>query len=72
MNSAGIGRSGTFIAIYSIIKCLEKLKSINKECIFFNVFNIVRKLREQRSKMVTTIEQYKFSYDCVNKWIDTY
>jgi len=36
-----------------------------------NVFNIVRKLREQRSKMVTTSEQYQFIYECVVNWVNT-
>jgi protein-tyrosine phosphatase len=68
--SAGIGRSGTFIAIYNIIRSLEKINE--KEFLFLNVFNIVRKLREQRIKMVTTVEQYKFIYECIVKWVNKY
>ena len=70
--SAGVGRSGTFISIYNIINCLEKIKKSNNKFVFFNVFNTVRKLREQRVKMVATSEQYKFIYDCVVKWVDKY
>jgi protein tyrosine phosphatase len=65
--SAGIGRSGTFIAIYIIISYLEK---INDGILFFNVFNVVRKLREQRYKMVTTVEQYKYIYEIIFIWIE--
>ena len=64
--SAGLGRTGTFIAIYNIIRTIQILmNSGRKPC--FSVFNTVRKLREQRMGMVTSIDQYKFIYDyCVN------
>ena len=66
--SAGVGRTGTFIAIYQIIKCLEKIKSLKKEPIL-NVFNVVRKLREQRYSMVTDVIQYQLIYTfCIN-WV---
>jgi len=68
--SAGIGRSGTFIAIYNILSCLEKLREITQDLLFCNVFNTVRKLREQRIKMVTTVEQYLFIYNCIIKWVN--
>lgn len=66
--SAGNGRTGTFIAIYNIIQCLKTLKSINQEIQksiepFFSVFNIVRKMREQRIGMISSAEQYKFVYE---------
>ena len=48
--------------------CLEKLKSIKKEPMMC-VFNIIRKLREQRYSLVTDIEQYKFIYDFSLYWI---
>jgi len=66
--SAGVGRTGTFIAIYQIIKCLEKIKLLNKEPIL-NVFNVVRKLREQRYSMVTDTIQYKSIYTLCINWI---
>ena len=66
--SAGVGRTGTFIAIYQIIKCLEKIKLLKKEPIL-NVFNVVRKLREQRYSMVTDVIQYQLIYTfCIN-WV---
>ena len=45
--SAGVGRTGTVIAIYLIVLCLENLKKLKKPLII-NVFNVVRKLREPR------------------------
>ena len=59
--SAGVGRTGTFIALYNIIRCLKKLKEIGEKP-FLNVFNVVRKLREERYSMVTDKQQYKFIY----------
>ena len=66
--SAGNGRTGSFIAIYNIVQCLRVLKQINSELQqsikpFFSVFNICRKLREQRQGMISSYEQYKFVYE---------
>ena len=68
--SAGLGRTGTFIAIYNLIRCLSEINKFNsnrengsKINGFFSVFNEVRKLREQRMGMVSTISQYKYIYE---------
>ena len=66
--SAGVGRTGTVIATSVIILCLEYLKKLNKPLIM-NVFNVVRKLREQRYSLVTDTDQYKFIYDYCLNWI---
>ena len=66
--SAGVGRTGTVIAIYIILFCLEYLKKLGKPLIM-NVFNVVRKLREQRYSLVTDTDQYKFIYDYSLNWI---
>lgn len=71
--SAGVGRTGTFIAIYNIIKCLKSLlkkKKTDSHIIpFFNVFNVVRKLREQRFSMISDTSQYKLIYQFCLEWI---
>ena len=59
--SAGVGRTGTVIAIYIILYCLEYLKKLGKSLIM-NVFNVVRKLRVQKY-LVTGTDQYQFMYD---------
>jgi protein tyrosine phosphatase len=64
----GVGRTGTIIAIFLINMCLEELKKMKKEPIMC-VFNVVRKLREQRYSFVTDIEQYKYIYDFALYWI---
>jgi protein tyrosine phosphatase len=66
--SAGNGRTGCFIAVYNIVQCLKLLKEINQELQqtvkpFFSVFNICRKLREQRQGIISSSEQYKFVYE---------
>lgn len=66
--SAGNGRTGCFIAIYNIVQCLRLLKEINEERQqtvkpFFSVFNICRKLREQRSGIISSSDQYRFVYE---------
>ena len=64
----GVGRTGTLIAIFLINMCLEELKKMEKEPMMC-VFNIIRKLREQRYSFVTDVEQYKFIYNFALYWI---
>ena len=54
-NSAGVGRTGTFIAIDIIQQRLKQERKIN-------IFDLVKQLRCQRMKMVQTIDQYIFLY----------
>ena len=64
----GVGRTGTLIAIFIINMCLEEIKKLKKEPMMC-VFNVIRKLREQRYSFVTNIEQYKFIYNFSLYWI---
>ena len=59
-----------------MIKSLNLIKNFNSNCEesqiiipFFSVFNCVRKLREQRSGMVTSNVQYRYIYDYCFDWI---
>jgi len=56
--SAGQGRTGTFIAMYLIEKEIEKQIKDNCQIIRFNIFNLVRKLKEMRAGMVHSCGQY--------------
>ncbi|PNJ11599.1 tyrosine-protein phosphatase non-receptor type 20 isoform X6 [Pongo abelii] len=56
--SAGIGRTGVFLCV-DVVLC-----AIVKNC-SFNIMDIVAQMREQRSGMVQTKEQYHFCYDIV-------
>lgn len=58
--SAGVGRTGTFIAMAEIKMLIPKSDSIS-------IFEIVRKLREQRWAMVYTTSQYEFLYEFTEK-----
>ena len=63
--SAGVGRTGTFIAMYYLEK--EIIKQINhkENEIKFSIFNLVRKLKEMRLYLVQTSSQYLFIYQFV-------
>ncbi|CAG5120854.1 unnamed protein product, partial [Candidula unifasciata] len=56
--SAGVGRTGTYIAVDTQ---LEKAKSEG----VIDVYNFVQLMRTQRVNMVQTLEQYIFVYDCL-------
>lgn len=53
--SAGVGRTGTFIALDIMKQRMKQEKKIN-------IFDLVKQLRSQRMKMVQTVEQYVFLY----------
>uniref|UniRef100_A0A1B6CLA7 protein-tyrosine-phosphatase n=1 Tax=Clastoptera arizonana TaxID=38151 RepID=A0A1B6CLA7_9HEMI len=61
--SAGVGRTGTFIALMVLLKLLKQ----NKE---LNVFATVLHMRSQRANMVQTFEQYEYIYKCLKVLIE--
>ena len=69
--SAGVGRTGTFVSMYLLEK--EIMKQINDKCDFirFNIFNLVRKIKEMRMYMVQSPPQYEFIYSFVKYLLDT-
>lgn len=62
--SAGVGRTGTFIAIDSLIA------HIDDGARHINVFNCVCQLRHQRNYLVQSIKQYIFVYRAIMEYID--
>ncbi|CAD5113988.1 DgyrCDS3152 [Dimorphilus gyrociliatus] len=56
--SAGVGRTGTYIAISKLAEKVLKGERID-------VFEVVRKMRRERVNMVQTAEQYTFIYKAV-------
>ena len=66
--SAGIGRTGTYIAIDIIIKAIEH-KGWGYR---INIQRTVMSLRTHRSGMVQTEDQYRFVYHTIQKYVDTY
>ncbi|XP_046857068.1 receptor-type tyrosine-protein phosphatase S-like isoform X1 [Xenia sp. Carnegie-2017] len=58
--SAGVGRTGTFIALDM---CLRHVNDLNKQTV--DIKETVKKLRNQRSNMVHTLQQYTFLHEAV-------
>jgi len=70
--SAGIGRSGTLVAIHNLIQIIQLYHSQKEEIVDeekwrLSVFSVVRRLREQRFGSVQTNEQYEFIYELVKE-----
>ena len=71
--SAGVGRTGTFIALYNLyIDIIKQIKDIRIREIKFSVMNVVRKLKEMRIYMVENDEQYLFLYQFVKMLLKEY
>ncbi|CAF3112745.1 unnamed protein product [Rotaria sp. Silwood2] len=66
--SAGVGRTGTYITVDTIVRLLDrpidKLKTFE-----LDVMAIVYQLRRQRVSMVQTKEQYLLVYRCVEEYL---
>jgi len=67
--SAGIGRSGTLIALYNMEQIMREGISKFDE-VKITVFGTVRRLREQRWGMVNTPDQYAFIYKHISEKIE--
>jgi receptor-type tyrosine-protein phosphatase gamma len=73
--SAGIGRTGTVIALYNLqltaiamsnfVKQTGDIETVSR----LSVFGVVRRLREQRFCMVQTTSQYEFIYEFIDAWL---
>ena len=64
--SAGVGRTGTFIAFYNLYNdIIKQIKDGRITEIKFSIMNVVRKLKEMRIHMVENDEQYLFLYQFV-------
>ncbi|KAL7060367.1 hypothetical protein AAHC03_09746 [Spirometra sp. Aus1] len=63
--SSGIGRTGTFIVIDMLIKCI-KSSGLHTD---IDIARTVQAVREQRSGMVQTVAQYCFIYKAVQEFV---
>ncbi|XP_066091967.1 receptor-type tyrosine-protein phosphatase T isoform X13 [Saccopteryx bilineata] len=61
----GGGRSGTFCAICSVCEMVQQQNIID-------VFHIVKTLRNNKSNMVETLEQYKFVYEVALEYLSSF
>ena len=77
--SAGVGRTGTFIALYKLMEEIddkmelqmqqkESKKRQNTENVL-NIFQTVLTLRNKRVEMVQSFAQYTFLYACVSDYL---
>ncbi|CAD5115526.1 DgyrCDS4493 [Dimorphilus gyrociliatus] len=60
--SAGVGRTGTFIALHTLMQSIEETGSLN-------VFHTVLSLRQERVAMVQKEEQYAFIYKALHEYV---
>lgn len=67
--SAGIGRTGTTIALMTMIVNIYAQLNNGVSQPVISVFGTVRRMRERRLGMVQTIEQYNFIYQFMVHWL---
>ena len=81
--SAGVGRTGTFIALYKLMEEIDeklemhldqvedksKKRSSSDPLKRLNVFQTVLSLRRKRVEMVQSYAQYKYLYACVADYL---
>jgi protein tyrosine phosphatase len=73
--SAGVGRTGTFMSMYTLTQEINKqLEGQPKSSVTvkFNVWNTVRHLKEQRILSVENFHQYQFIYKFIGKILKNY
>ena len=63
--SAGVGRSGTFIALEYLLAQVESGAILDAKDGEDMIYDVVNRLREQRMLMVQTEGQYRFLYDVI-------
>lgn len=67
--SAGVGRSGVFIAVDQLIRQFDDYMMDSKQSYSnksINVFQIVTKMRRERMGMVQNLQQYALIYKCLH------
>lgn len=62
--SAGVGRTGTFIAVDWLMQAARVQKEID-------IFSTVLRMRECRINMVQSEEQYEYVYRCMSHFVNT-
>lgn len=77
--SAGVGRTGTFIAVDRTLRRLNDAfttpDGMSRQPVYVDeIRDLVRKMKNERSKMVQTPEQYRFIFEAIytamRKWDD--
>ena len=66
--SAGVGRTGTFIALYNLYRdIIFQINDKKTKMVSFSLMNLVRKLKEMRMHLVENFKQYELIYEFVGK-----
>jgi len=66
--SAGVGRTGTFIAVNNAINYVEHQRKNGNSDPEVNVPDIIKEMRSERTEMVQTVEQFEFVYLAISKF----
>ncbi|CAF3759708.1 unnamed protein product [Rotaria sp. Silwood1] len=66
--SAGVGRTGTYIAVDTIMRSIDREQN-NLLTMQLDVMGIVYQLRQDRGKMVQTKDQYLLVNRCVKEYL---
>lgn len=61
--SAGVGRTGTFIAVDYLMQHVRTSDVID-------IYSYVMKMRNNRPNMVQTEDQYVFIHDCIKDYVN--
>ena len=70
--SAGVGRTGTFLAIFNNYFLFNRLMEKKSTDIKFNIWNSVRKLKEQRRFLIENKNQYYFVFLFITKYVSKF
>ena len=70
--SAGVGRTGTFLAIFNNYFLFNRLIEKKSTDIKFNIWNTVRKLKEQRRFLIENKNQYYFVFSFITKYVSKF
>ncbi|XP_052244297.1 receptor-type tyrosine-protein phosphatase F-like [Dreissena polymorpha] len=62
--SAGVGRTGTFIAVDHLLQYIRNHDTVN-------IYQLVLDMREHRVNMVQTEDQFIYIYECLKAFINT-
>lgn len=68
--SAGVGRTGTIIALSTLQDLIRRAISLHQPPLL-SIFSVVRRMREQRLSMVQTPDQYVLLYAFMAQWLPT-
>lgn len=70
--SAGIGRTGAYCAIDFAIRSIVEQRKRGQDRLYFDLAYITKMLRNSRKGMIQQLDQYRYCYQAVLRYIETY